>query len=140
MSAIRSRDNLTEVALRRALFALGLRYRLHPPNVLGKPDIVFPHARVAVFVDGDYWHARILKEKGRTALEERVAGNNSDYWITKFTKRVVRDDEVTSTLEYQGWKVLRYWESDIRKSIRETAADIAYVVAALKVEDTAGSD
>ena len=129
MSAIRSRDNLTEVALRRALFALGLRYRLHPRNVVGKPDIVFPRARVAIFVDGDYWHARILRDSGREALEKRVAGSNSEYWITKFTRRVVRDDDVTTSLEYQGWKVIRFWESDIRKDVSAAAGQIAELLA-----------
>lgn len=129
MSAIKSRDNRTELALRSALFALGLRFRLHPSKVAGKPDIVFPAARVAVFVDGDFWHARVLREQGRQALKNRVSGSNSDYWIGKFMRRVVRDDEVTATLEYQGWTVVRFWESDIRRTIDETAAAIAKLVA-----------
>lgn len=128
MSAIRSRDNLTEVALRRALFSLGMRYRLHSKNVLGKPDIVFPRARVAVFVDGDYWHARTLREQGIDALKQRLQGAASSYWIEKFTRRVVRDDEVTATLTYQGWHVMRFWESVIRTDISLAAQEIAEAV------------
>src|SRR5437762_680 len=105
MSAIRSRDNRTELALRRLLHSLGLRYRLHVTEVVGRPDIVFVRERVAVFVDGDYWHARLLREHGPKALRERFSEARKDYWIPKFTRRVVRDDEVTATLTYQGWHV-----------------------------------
>lgn len=128
MSAIRSRDNRTEIALRRSLHALGLRYRLHPPDVLGKPDIVFPRARVAVFVDGDYWHARLLREKGMTAVRERLRGGDQDYWIKKFTRRVERDDEVNKTLRNFGWVVLRFWESDLKKTIQATSLEIQRIV------------
>lgn len=128
MSAIRSRDNRTEFALRRCLFSLGMRYRVHPKNVFGKPDIVFPRARVAVFVDGDYWHARILREEGIDSLKRRLKDAGSEYWITKFTRRVVRDDDVTATLSYQGWEVIRFWEGDIRRDVVPAAARIRSVV------------
>jgi DNA mismatch endonuclease, patch repair protein len=136
MSAIRSRDNRTEMALRRSLHSLGLRYRLHPAAVLGKPDIVFVRERVAIFVDGDYWHARLLREQGISALSSRLRDEGKDYWITKFTRRVVRDDEVTATLSYQGWLVLRYWESDIRRDVMSTARAIEKAVRTRRVADT----
>lgn len=128
MSAIRSRDNRTELALRRALHSLGLRYRLHPATILGKPDIVFVRERVAVFVDGDYWHARLLREQGMDALTSRLRDDGKDYWITKFTRRVVRDDDVTAALSYQGWLVLRFWEGDIRRDVIPTAKAIEAAV------------
>ena len=128
MAAIRSRDNKTEVALRKFVHSLGLRYRLHSKHVLGKPDIVFPSERVAVFVDGDYWHARLLREKGVLAVRERIRGEGQDYWIKKFSRRVERDDEVTETLRAQGWIVLRFWESEIKKSIEPTGRHIRQVV------------
>ena len=128
MSAIRSRDNRTELALRRAIHSLGLRYRLHPTTVLGKPDLVFVRERVAVFVDGDYWHARVLREQGLRVMTSRLRDDRKDYWITKFTRRVVRDDEVTAALSYQGWLVLRFWESDIRREIGLTAEAIERAV------------
>lgn len=128
MSAIRSRDNRTELALRRCLHSFGLRYRLHPATILGKPDIVFVRERVAVFVDGDYWHARLLREQGMDALSSRLRNEGRDYWITKFTRRVVRDDEVTAALSYRGWLVLRYWESEIRRDVAPTARAIETAV------------
>ena len=109
------------MALRKSLHALGLRYRLHPQSVLGKPDIVFPSERIAIFVDGDYWHARQLREQGITAVRERLRGVNQDYWVSKFTRRVQRDDDVTTALRADGWTVLRFWESEIKKDVRPTA-------------------
>lgn len=128
MSAIRSRDNRTEMALRRCLHSFGLRYRLHPTTILGKPDIVFVRERVAVFVDGDYWHARLLREQGLDALTRRLRNDGKDYWIKKFSRRVVRDDEVTASLSYQGWLVLRFWEGDIRRDVIPTARAIESAV------------
>ena len=123
MSAIRSTGGKTEVALRSILHRRGLRFRKNYTKLIGKPDVVFPGARVAVFIDGDYWHARVLREKGPEALYARIKTANQDYWIDKFTKRVKRDDEVTATLEEDGWTVLRFWESDVRGGL-EGAADV----------------
>ena len=108
MSAIRSTGGKTEVALRSLLHRRGLRFRKNYAKLIGKPDIVFPTARVAVFIDGDYWHARVLRERGPEALYAQMKTANRDYWIDKFTKRVKRDDEVTAVLEADGWTVLRF--------------------------------
>ena len=89
---------------------------------------MFARERVAVFVDGDYWHARVLREHGLEALTSRLRDDGKDYWIAKFTRRVVRDDEVTSALTYQGWLVLRFWEGDIRRDVVPTAKTIEAAV------------
>ncbi|MYJ10672.1 MAG: very short patch repair endonuclease, partial [Gemmatimonadetes bacterium] len=121
MSAIRSTGGKTEVALRSLLHRRGLRFRKNYAKLIGKPDIVFPGARVAVFIDGDYWHARVLREKGPEALYARIKTANRDYWIDKFTRRVKRDDEVTAVLQEDGWTVLRFWESDVRGDLEGVA-------------------
>lgn len=123
MSAIRSRDNRTEVALRRALHARGLRYRLHPSNVLGRPDIVFPRERIAIFVDGDFWHARAVREGGIDVVRALIRTPSQAYWVAKFERRVARDDDVSERLRADGWVVLRFWESEIKKdaSVAERA-------------------
>ena len=128
MSAIRSTGGKTEVALRSILHRRGLRFRKNDPRLVGKPDIVFPSARVAVFIDGDYWHARVLREKGPEALYARIKTANRGYWIDKFTKRVRRDEEVTEALEGDGWTVLRFWESDVRVDLEEAANIVAAAV------------
>ena len=124
MSAIRSTGGKTEVALRSILHRRGLRFRKNYAKLVGKPDIVFPRARVAVFIDGDYWHARVLREQGPEALYGRIKTANRDYWIDKFTRRVKRDDEVTAALEKDGWTVLRFWESDVRADLKGTAEQV----------------
>lgn len=128
MSAIRSTGGKTEVALRSILHRRGLRFRKNYTKLPGKPDIVFTRAQVAVFIDGDYWHARVLRERGPAALEENMKTANRAYWIDKFTKRVERDDYVTATLEEDGWMVVRLWESEVRGNLEAAAETIAHSV------------
>src|SRR6476661_7815375 len=83
MQAIRSSENRTELALSRAIHAMGLRYRKYGKNLPGRPDIVFPASRVVVFVDGDFWHARELVEGDSAHLMSRLrrlAAPARKYW------------------------------------------------------------
>jgi len=126
MSAIRSTGNAVEVALRSAIHRLGLRFRVYPGEIFGRPDFVFPSRRIAVFVDGDFWHGRVLVENGVDALRQRH--RNNPYWIDKMLKRVHRDELVTRTLEESGWLVLRFWESDVKKDLNGSAHYVCRVV------------
>jgi DNA mismatch endonuclease (patch repair protein) len=128
MSAIHSSENKTESALRKALHAVGLRYRKYCNDLPGRPDIVFGRARVAVFVDGDFWHGRLLVEEGLAALKRRLRTPTRAYWITKFQRRVDRDVEVTRLLRSEGWLVLRFWESDIKGDVGRACQEIAAAV------------
>lgn len=139
MSAIRSRDNKTELALRRALHAKGLRYRLHPSGIAGKPDIVFLRERVAIFVDGDFWHARLLREAGMQSFPILIRTPRKEYWFTKFTRRIERDDEVNALLREAGWLVLRFWESDLQRDLRRCTAT-AYQAVTRRRKTRTGSD
>lgn len=134
MAAIRSTENKVESALRSLLHRMGLRYRKYPKELTGVPDFIFSTERVAVFVDGDYWHGRILLEEGSSALEARLRTPNKDYWVKKITSRVARDRSVTRALEDQGWFVLRLWESDVKKDIGRAALHIADHVRARRRE------
>ena len=134
MSAIRSRDNQTERSLRSLLHARGLRFRLHPKAIVGKPDLVFPRERVALFVDGDFWHARLLREEGMHALRTRMKAADTDYWLTKFARRIARDDEVTATLRSSGWVVLRFWESELKADPRPAVRKIEKLVRGRRKE------
>lgn len=125
MSAIRSTENKVESALRSRLHRMGLRYRKYAKELPGRPDFIFAKERVAVFVDGDYWHGRILVEQGMAALEARLRTPNKDYWLKKISRRVERDRSVTCALEDEGWLVLRAWESDVKKDIEAAALQIA---------------
>jgi len=133
MAAVKSRDTTPEIALRKALFAMGLRYRLGGSSqgsaLPGKPDILFLSARVAVFVDGDYWHGNQWKLRGHKSLEEQLAGvSNRSYWLTKIKRNMERDRRVNANLKKAGWKVVRIWESAIMKSPERVAAKVAQVV------------
>lgn len=102
--------------------AEGLRsYRVDPANVAGRPDVVFSRERVAVFCDGDFWHGRNLE----TRIAKLEKGHNAPYWIEKICGNVARDRRVTLQLETEGWTVLRFWETDVKKD----ASSIAEVVA-----------
>ena len=134
MGAIRSTGNRTETALRKALHGMGLRYRKYVPGLPGRPDIVFPNGKVAVFVDGDYWHGRIVREQGAGALYARLKTPNRPYWLAKIQRNTERDDRVTAALEEEGWKVLRLWESDVKKDVPAAASRVAQVVYARRAE------
>lgn len=107
MQGNRSRDTSPEVAVRKLLHSAGLRYRVDyrpEPSLRRKADIVFTRQRVAVFIDGCYWHA--CPEHGTRAR------TNADYWSAKLKRNVARDADTTSRLETAGWVVMRFWEHE----------------------------
>ena len=105
MSRIRSRDTKPELLLRRALWAEGLRYRLRY-DISGKPDLVFVKPRVAVFLDGCFWHGCPLHYSG--------PGSRQDFWKTKLKKNVLRDMAVEDILTSENWRVIRIWQHDLK--------------------------
>ena len=114
---VRSKDTRAELALRASLHKLGLRYRLHADDLPGRPDVVFRAARLAVFVDGDYWHGRSWK-----AQREKLArGWNAAYWVTKIETNRARDHRHNHMLRRAGWEVVRFWETDVLKDPLGTA-------------------
>ena len=117
MSRIRSRDTKPEVLLRKALWHSGLRYRKNDRTLPGTPDIAILRYHIAVFVDGDFWHARGHQEHPG----EQVA-SNKEFWQKKLTRNVERDREVNDALTEQGWLVLRFWESDIESDLQQCVA------------------
>lgn len=122
MSAVKRRDTRPELLLRRELFRRGLRYRVDTSSLVGRPDIVFPRARLAVFVDGDFWHGHGWRERGFTSLEEQFAGHRDPKkWVAKITRNVERDLEVNDELRRQGWRVLRVRASSLERDLASTA-------------------
>lgn len=106
MSRIRSKGNLsTEERLRILLCAAKIcGWRRHLP-LPGKPDFAFPGHKLAIFVDGDFWHGRL----------ERRPTTNPDYWKEKIARNQRRDKKINRTLRKRGWSVVRIWESDLKK-------------------------
>lgn len=88
---------------------------MHSARLPGKPDIVFSRMRVAVFVDGDFWHGNQWRIRGLDSLEHQfVHSTNASYWIEKIRRNVARDHRATEELQASGWKVIRLWESQLR--------------------------
>lgn len=109
LAAVRSRDTKPEWLLRRALWRRGLRYRLQRADLPGRPDVVFPRQRVAVFVDGDFWHGRNWE-----TLQPRLS---SEAWVRKIQRTIERDAMQGAALAEAGWTVLRFWETDLKRDI-----------------------
>ncbi|MBB6375146.1 DNA mismatch endonuclease (patch repair protein) [Pseudonocardia eucalypti] len=114
MSRVRHKDSKAELALRRALHAAGVRYRLHAPDVFGRPDLVIRSRRLAVFVDGDLWHGNPaeVRRRGRETLAD-LFPTRTDWWVAKIERTMARDREVTERLRAEGWTVVRLWEHDV---------------------------
>lgn len=119
MQANRRADTGPELLLRTALHALGLRYRKDymlrtTSGLRTKADVVFPRARVAVFVDGCFWHG--------CPLHGIVPKANADYWKAKLARNQERDEEVTRALRTDGWTVIRLWEHEpLTESVRQVS-------------------
>ena len=118
MSRIKSKNTKPEIRLRKALWKKGLRYRIHY-NLPGKPDIVFVSGRVAVFVDGCFWHG--------CPEHSTMPKTNPKFWENKIKGNIARDERVTRELFAKGWLVMRFWEHEIKsdldgvvKSIRQS--------------------
>lgn len=106
MSRIRSRDTGPEIKLRRTLRRNGATgYRVHPKGVDGTPDIAFMRKKVAVFVDGCFWHI--------CPICYREPSSNTGFWRVKASRNVERDQRVEKLLKDRGWKVMRIWEHEV---------------------------
>ena len=122
MSRVRTRDTAPEVELRRALWAAGVRgWRLHPRKVPGKPDVAWLGRRLAVFVDGAFWHGH----------PDYYWGQSGKFWDEKIERNRKRDVKVTRELVDAGWTVLRFWDFEID---RDRSGCVWKISAALRPE------
>lgn len=118
MSAIRGKDTRIEVTVRKALFAMGFRYRLHDRRLPGKPDLVFPRYGAVVFVHGCYWH-------GHGCDLFRLPSTNVQFWKDKIRANQVRDEGAVSALAASGWRVGVVWECALRGRRKLGVLDVA---------------
>lgn len=106
MRKVRTRDTAPELMLRRAMWAAGLRgWRAHPTGVLGRPDIAWMGRRLAVFVDGAFWHGH----------PDHYHGQSGEFWDRKIARNRERDREVNDGLERMGWEVVRVWDFEVER-------------------------
>jgi DNA mismatch endonuclease, patch repair protein len=106
MALIRDRDTKPEMRVRRALHAAGLRYRLHAKGLPGKPDLVLPSRRIAVFVHGCFWH----QHPDPSCRLARMPKSRLEFWRPKLQGNRVRDEKQRRELEALGWRVVEVWE------------------------------
>jgi DNA mismatch endonuclease (patch repair protein) len=113
MQSNKARDTKPELAVRRELHRAGLRYRVDVAPVAQlrrRADIVFPRRKVAVFIDGCFWHG--CPDHGPTRF-----GTNPEYWMAKIDANRARDADTTETLTSAGWTVLRFWEHESPREV-----------------------
>lgn len=119
MSSIRAKDTKSEIALRNALRSIGLRFGVHRAGLPGKPDITFPHDRLAVFCDGDFWHGRDWCARKARGFRVRSA-----YWTRKIESNMARDRKINRQLRKLGWSVMRVWETKILRDPHAAATRV----------------
>lgn len=119
MSRVKGKDTSLEKVVRAELHKRGLRFRKHLRSLPGKPDIVFPKSRVAVFIDGDFWHGY------RFSLWIHKI---PDFWKIKIGKNRKRDQKNFKKLRKAGWKVIRIWQHEIKRDIGKCVCKIIWAL------------
>ena len=135
MSKIKGKNTKIEIALRKALWSKGYRYRKNYKALPGSPDIVLTKYRIAIFCDSEFFHGKdweVLKLR----LEK---GKNPNYWVKKIERNIRRDMEKDQALQYLGWTVIHFWGKDILKNPDECIHVIEEIIFEQKL-DTMGLD
>ena len=106
MAAVKSKNTSCEMRVRRAIHGAGFRFRLHRKDIPGKPDLLLPRYRMAVFVHGCFWHWHGCKRS-------RMPSSNIEYWTSKINRNVTRDLMNRQNLEASGWEPVIIWECNL---------------------------
>ncbi|WP_305981662.1 very short patch repair endonuclease [Roseivirga thermotolerans] len=111
MSKIKAENTKPELMFRKALWACGVRYRVHSKTIPGKPDVSNQKLKFAVFIDGEFWHGYNWEKKKRSIKSNRA------FWIPKIERNMQRDREINYILAKGGLKVFRFWEHEVKKEL-----------------------
>jgi len=125
MSRIKSRDTKPELMLRKLLWSKGYRYRI-ANNLPGKPDIIFTKSKVAVFVDGCFWH--------KCPEHYHSPKTRAEFWENKISGNINRDRKNDRLLKEQGWLVIRVWEHEIKKSLSDCVERLVAILSDQKAK------
>lgn len=128
MQANKATGTKPELLLAKTLFARGYRYRKNDRSVFGKPDLTFKKIKLAIFIDGEFWHG---KDWERRKYDHKT---NQDFWIKKIEKNIERDQKVNEELSRLGWYVLRFWGKDVEKNLLSCTLKIETVIKELKMD------
>lgn len=113
MRSIKGKDTKEEILLSKALWQKGYRYRKNNRSVYGKPDLTFKKYKIAIFVDGEFFHGYNWQEK------KYQIKSNLEYWIPKIERNIERDKKVNEYLIKNGWKVIRFWSNFVKKNLED---------------------
>ncbi len=128
MRRVRTRDTAPEMMLRHTLWAAGVRgWRLHPKKVTGKPDLAWIGRRLAVFVDGAFWHGH----------PDYYHGQSGAFWDEKIARNRARDERVNAELAEAGWQVIRFWDFEVERDPEGCAEQVQVALAATGPGETA---
>ena len=123
MSANKAKNTKPEIVLRQSMWKAGIKgYRLHPKNIVGTPDIAFIKRKIAIFVNGCFWHRC-------PHCNPSFPKSNIEFWSTKFHKNNERDNAKNESLKNDGWKVLVVWECQIKKGLSAIIESIKVLTA-----------
>lgn len=136
MQRIKSRDTAIEVALRKALWEKGYRYRKNYKNLPGKPDIVLIKYKIVIFCDSEFFHGKDWEIKKPKLLNSK----NSEYWISKIERNMERDRENERQLLFLGWTIIRFWGREILKNTDECMKVIDETIFENQMADMALDD
>lgn len=132
MSRIRSRDTAPELAVRRSLHRMGFRFRLHRPDLPGRPDVVLPKHRIAIFVHGCFWH------RHAACVDCSNPKTRRRYWAPKLLGNQKRDVRNRRLLRRAGWKPIVVWECETRNMARLSAKLLKHLDSAIDKPPTSG--
>jgi DNA mismatch endonuclease (patch repair protein) len=115
MSQIRSKNTGIEIMVFKFLRSHKIYFQKHYDKIKGRPDIAVPSKKIAVFIDGDFWHGWKFNRR-----KERLP----EYWRVKITNNMLRDARRRRSLRKNGWKILRVWEHDLEKNFKSTCTKL----------------
>ena len=136
MSRIRGKDTSIELALRKALWVKGYRYRKNYKLLPGTPDIVLTKYRIAIFCDSEFFHGK----DWQTLMPKLQKGKNSDYWLAKIERNMERDQVKDKTLLFEGWTVIHFWGKDILNNTEQCIRVIEEIIFDTKIQDGVDDD
>lgn len=128
MQANKSNGTKPELLLAKTLFSRGHRYRKNNKTVFGTPDLTFKKIKLAIFIDGEFWHGKNWE------VRKHDHKSNQEFWIKKIERNIQRDIEVNEELKKQGWKVLRFWAKEIEKDLLNCVMQIENDIKELKMD------
>lgn len=129
MQAVKNKDSKIETLLSKALWAKGYRYRKNDKTVFGKPDLTFKKLKIAIFVDGEFWHGKDWETRKNDHKSNQV------FWHKKIERNILRDKEVNERLLKEKWKVLRFWGKEIEKNLQYCLTKIEETINETKREN-----